>query len=133
MKAKLALAAALLLAGCAGRTGHPVAISNGYDAALSCQQMQAEIQANQTKATQVAEEKNSAENGNIAVGAVGALLFWPALFALDLSDAEQREMDALEARNSYLQLMMQTTCSGYGVRTAFDPRALVPSGAARNL
>lgn len=102
MRCPTVLACLLLLTACAGRDAKPVAVMTAYDRDLSCEQIQAEIQNNETKARQLAEERNSSRNANIAVGAVGVLLFWPALFALDLSDAERVEIDALHQRNMHL-------------------------------
>lgn len=53
----------------------------------------------------------------MAVGVIGALLFWPALFALDLSDAEKVEMEALRKRhNALVDLCQQKKC-GYNLKT----------------
>lgn len=102
MKNPAILLGLVLLTACAGRDAKPVAVMNAYDRDLSCEQIQAEIQSNEAKARQLVDEDNSAHNANIAIGAVGVLLFWPALFALDLSDAERVEIDALHARNMHL-------------------------------
>src|SRR5215470_1510610 len=93
---------AIGLAGCAGREARPVAISEDYDANLSCEQLHAEIRGNEQKALQLAGEADSAKAANIAVGAVGVLLFWPALFALDLTDTQTQEISALRARNTHM-------------------------------
>jgi len=108
-----------MLGACAGRSAQPVAMMQPYDDGLSCEQVQAEIQSNEAKARQLTDENNSAHNANIAVGAVGVLLFWPALFALDLSDAERVEIQALHDRNMHLA-SLQRDCSnvGGGVTTA---------------
>jgi hypothetical protein len=39
---------------------------------------------------------------NTAAGVVGMVLFWPALFALDMKGAAGVEMTALESRSAYL-------------------------------
>jgi len=96
---------ALAVAGCAGREAHPVAIMQDYDKALTCDQIRAEIHANETKAQELAGEGESARTANVVVGTVGVLLFWPALFALNLSDAERQEMTALSERNTHLTTM----------------------------
>jgi hypothetical protein len=82
-----------------------------YDNNLSCEQIQAEISSNEAKARQLIDEDNSNRNANIAIGTVGVLLFWPALFALDLSDAERVEANALHERNTHLASMYRD-CSG---------------------
>lgn len=111
MKRPTILLALLLLGACAGRSAQPVAVMNAYDADLSCEQIQAEIQSNEAKARQLVDEDNSDRNANIAIGTVGLLLFWPALFALDLSDAERVEIDALHQRNMHLSNLSRD-CSG---------------------
>ncbi len=93
---------ALTLGGCAGRDAHPVATVGHFDQALNCAQLQAEISRNNRYINQLVDEKNGARERNVAVGVVGALLFWPALFALDLSNAEEVEINALNNRNMYL-------------------------------
>ena len=96
---------ALAVAGCAGREAHPVAIMQDYDKELTCNQIRAEIKSNEQKAQQLAGEGESARTANVVVGTVGVLLFWPALFALNLSDAERQEMTALSERNTHLTTM----------------------------
>jgi hypothetical protein len=110
---------AVMLAACAGRTANPVTTVQAYDATLSCPQISAEIAGNDDKAKQLMAEKHSAHNRNVAIGVVGGLLFWPALFALDLSDAEKVEMEALRTRDGYLANMMAQRGCG-------DPAAVPP-------
>lgn len=98
----LALIFVMGLPGCAGRSASPVAVAQAHDEGLSCAQLTAEVLTNEERAKQLVQEKNSSRNRNIAVGVVGGILFWPALFALDLSDAEKVETEALRARNQYL-------------------------------
>jgi hypothetical protein len=121
MKSLTILACLALLTACAGRDAKPVAMMSPYDRDLSCEQIEAEIQNNEAKAQQLAEEDNSAHNSNVAIGVVGALLFWPALFALDVSDAERVEIEALHDRNMHLATL-QRDCStvngGGGVQSA---------------
>jgi hypothetical protein len=111
----------VFLAACAGRDAKPVAMMNAYDRDLSCEQIQAEIQNNETKARQLVDEESSSRKANIAVGAVGVLLFWPALFALDLSDAERVEINALHQRNMHLASLARdcsSAASGGSITTA---------------
>lgn len=111
MKCPAILLGLLVLAACAGRTAQPVATMNTYDNDLSCEQIQAEIQSNEAKASQLVDEENSDRNSNIAIGAVGFLLLWPALFALDLSDAERIEIQALHERNTHLSSLYRDCAS----------------------
>jgi hypothetical protein len=95
----------LLVTGCAGRDSAPVSAYQSYDTQLSCSQMGAEFMQNETKINQLQSEHDNAHKANVAIGFVGALVFWPALFAIDASDAEQVEMRALRDRNSNLGRM----------------------------
>jgi hypothetical protein len=94
-----------LVTACAGRDAAPVASYASYDGQLSCSQLGAELTANESKVVQLQHEHDSAHTANIAIGVVGALLFWPALFAIDASDAQQVEIRALRDRNSNLARM----------------------------
>src|SRR5262245_32114368 len=96
----VAICIGMLLAGCAGRRAQPVAVMQSYDEKLSCDQLKAEIQTNETKALQLTGENESAHSNNVALGVVGAILFWPALFAIDTGDAEKVEIQALHDRIS---------------------------------
>jgi hypothetical protein len=128
----------LLLAGCAGRTANPVPIVQAYDDGLSCQQIATEIQANETRGVQLAAEAKSSRNRNIGVGVVGGILFWPALFALDLSGAAKAEAEALKSRSEHLANVRVGRGCGTGraapeqaqARTFPAPVAVPPASAA---
>lgn len=92
-----------LAAACAGRDAHPVTTIQPHDTYLSCEQIQGEITGNGQKVKDLVEEKEDARSANVAVGVVGGLLFWPALFALDTSDSEDTEIAALRQRSVHLQ------------------------------
>jgi hypothetical protein len=101
----LGVATLALLAGCAGREAHPVAMIQPQDTSESCQSIAAEISANNAQASSLASQASTHNATNALVVGVGALLFWPALFALDLSDYERQEIAALQARDMHLQEM----------------------------
>ncbi len=105
-----ALCALALLASCAGRDPVPVQVAQASDNLLACSQITAEMQANETKVRQLADEEASKKKKNIAIGAVGALLFWPALFAMDFSGAEKTEIEALRARQAHLTQLQARAC-----------------------
>ena len=105
---RIILICSLLMIGltaCAGRNASPVAIHNAYDEQLSCQQVRAEIAVNSEKIHKVEMERLNSRTRNYAVGAV-SLVFWPALFALDVSRAERDEIGAMKARNENLDRML---------------------------
>lgn len=118
MKRLYLVALCVALSGCAGRTGHPVAITETYDSGLSCDQIKAEIASNETKAKQLYAENSSAHDSNVALGVVGVVLFWPALFAIDSGTAEKDEMKALYDRNAHLQTLVDSKCTTPGTTTA---------------
>lgn len=127
----VAASAALLVSACAGRTAVPVAQVQPYDSQLSCEQIIAEQQDINTKVSGLQKEKDSARDANVAIGAVGALLFWPALFALDTGDAEDVEMRAYQNRSQHLSMVAgQKGCfAGTPVQAVSAPAA-APSQAA---
>lgn len=90
------------LGGCAGRTAAPIAITQVGDDVLSCNQLQAEIARNRAQAETLMAQNKKAGDANVAIGVVGAILFWPALFALDTGTAEKDEAKALGDRNTVL-------------------------------
>ena len=104
--------ALVTLTGCAGREAHPVAVTQVQDATMSCDAIIAEGAANQQQARHLAGQADAHNATNVAVGVIGAVLFWPALFALDLTDYEKQEIAALQARDSYLgTLAVQHGCN----------------------
>jgi hypothetical protein len=115
------LVAALALAGCGGRTAQPIASVLTQDQQLNCEQIQSEIAGNEGRIASLAHEERRAHNANIAIGVVGAVLFWPALFALDTTNTEQVEMNALRQRNSMLLMMSgQRSCGVGGARSGSE-------------
>ncbi len=107
-------AAMAALSACAGRDAMPVSSYKYGDEKLSCADLRMEASKSEREVLKLYSEKNSASSGNIAIGAVGALLFWPALFALDTSDAEKIEIEAHKERIETLQrLMRDKNCGAY--------------------
>jgi hypothetical protein len=121
-----ATAFSFLVTGCAGRDAAPVTAYNAYDAQLSCSQIDAETAANNNKVSQLQKEKENATAANIAIGAVGLLLFWPALFALDTSDAQDVETRALNDRNNSLAYLKTTAKCNEPQSAAVTPVKLIP-------
>lgn len=50
-------------------------------------------------------QQDDADSDNVALAVTGTILFWPALFFMDLSDADKIEMEALQDRNQYLAIL----------------------------
>jgi len=129
LKASLhALAVSVIVTGCAGRTSVPIGTTQLGDQELSCSQLQAETLRNEQQAQALYEQHKKAGDANIAIGTVGVVLFWPALFALDTGTAEKDEARALEARNAHLRYVSQQKNCG---TAASAPRpAGLPTPAA---
>lgn len=104
----LILAVGIVVAACGGRTANPVSIVRATDGQLSCSLMSAEIETNNQRARTLAKERDDARTKNALIGTAGVLLFWPALFALDLKPAEKQEIGALRDRNGHLGRLMQS-------------------------
>ena len=106
------LALLLLLAACGARQTTPVAMSQPGDEELSCDQIAAQISRNEAEAIRLIGEEEDVESGNVAAGVVaGALVAWPVLLAIDMSDAERIQYRALRDRNTNLgRLQQQQGC-----------------------
>ena len=103
----------IFTAACAARPSNPVAISQPGDAQMSCEQLVAERTSNRRKAAALAGADEDVVTGNVAAGVASALVFWPAVFAMDLSNAEQIELRALQDRDRTLEgLQKQKNCPG---------------------
>lgn len=103
---------AVSLAACAGREPIPVSTSNALDRQMSCLELDREVGRNNASMRVLVGEDNDRTGRNIMVGAVGLLLFWPALAALDFKDAPGKEMAALDSRNDMLgELARQKNCT----------------------
>ena len=91
-----------LFVGCMGQTAHPVQSYQYGDEKKSCPFLRAEVadcEADIDKKYQQSKNKTAA---NVALGATGLILFWPALFFMDLKGSEKIELEALEKRRKTL-------------------------------
>ncbi len=102
----------------------PTASYKYGDEKLSCADLRMEIAKSEREVKKLWSEHNSAHSGNVALGVVGGLLFWPALFALDTSDAEKVEINAHKERIEGLERIMQTKNCGAYKSTLDDLNAL---------
>lgn len=96
------LATGLVLAGCAGRSAHPIAATNPADSSFDCAGISREFVGNERQIQSTLQEKSQAQGKNVVVGAAG-LLFLPFWFFLDPKSPEKREIDALRNRNKVLE------------------------------
>jgi hypothetical protein len=92
-----ALAIAVCVASCAGRDAQPITTVQPQDAYSDCTMIRAEIEGNNQKAKQLADEQGVKVAQNVAAGLVGVII-WPVWFGMDLKGAAGQEAAALQAR-----------------------------------
>ena len=117
----MALAFAFVLASCAGRDPHPVAVVQPQDAQSDCAMIRGEVEANNLQAEKLAEENHVKIAQNVAAGVVGVVI-WPVWFAMDAKGAAGTEMDALKSRQQYLATLAEQRCSQPAAPQAPPPR-----------
>jgi hypothetical protein len=91
----------LALSACAGRDPQPMATVQMQDAYSDCTMIRAEIEGNNQKAKQLADEQGLKTAQNVAAGVVG-IVIWPVWFGLDTKGAASTETAALQSRQQYL-------------------------------
>jgi hypothetical protein len=99
-----AAVAGAALSACAGRDPQPIATVQPQDAYSDCTMIRAEIEANNAKAAELANEQGMKVAQNVAAGVVG-IVVWPVWFGMDFKGAAGQE---------YLtQLAVQRCAPGY--------------------
>ena len=93
---------AAILAACQVRQAEPVRLADPGDEAMGCEEIAAEIAANEREALALAGEADSLDQRNTAMRAAGTV-FVPLMISMDLSDAERIELRALADRNARLE------------------------------
>ncbi|MGA8499395.1 MAG: hypothetical protein WB764_28205 [Xanthobacteraceae bacterium] len=75
--------------------------------------IRAEIEANNTKAKELADEQGLKTAQNVAAGVVG-IVIWPVWFGMDFKGAAAKDVAALQARQEYLTTLATQRCApGY--------------------
>ncbi len=115
-----AMAVGLALSACAGRDPQPIASVQLQDVYADCTMLRAEIQANNEKTTQLANEQGWKVAQNVGAGVVG-LVIWPVWFGMDFKDAAGKDAAALQARQQYLTTLAEQRCAP-GYRPPPPPR-----------
>ena len=105
----------IALVSCAGRDPQPVATVQPQDASANCTMIQAEIQANNVKVKELADEQGLKVVQNVAAGVVG-LVIWPVWFAMDAKGAASKDVAALQARQQYLAVLATRAVRSASVR-----------------
>jgi hypothetical protein len=115
-----AVAVGLALSACAGRDPQPIASVQPQDVYSDCTMIRAEIEANNQKTQQLANEQGWKVAQNVGAGVVG-LVIWPVWFGMDFKDAAGKEAAALQARQQYLTTLAEQRCTP-GYRPPPPPR-----------
>jgi hypothetical protein len=110
MRYVLLAAVAAALCGCAGRDAQPIATVQPQDTNSDCAMINAEIQANNTRAQALSSEQNGKIAQNVAAGVVG-LVIWPVFFAMDAKGAAATEAQELQTRQTYLANLAAQRCN----------------------
>jgi hypothetical protein len=100
----------LALGACAGRDPQMIATVQPQDAYSDCLQLTAEMQANDLKFKQLADEQGLKTGQNVAAGVVG-LIVWPLWFAMDFKGAADKDVVALQVRQQYLTRLATERCA----------------------
>jgi hypothetical protein len=119
----VALSALMLTAACAGRAPAPVAVVQPVDETMTCDAVQAEVNANTQRIAELGTEQGAKVAQNVVAGVAGAVFILP-LFLMDFQNAAGKEEAALKSRNDYLATLARQRC-------ASQP-AVQPSRAARS-
>jgi hypothetical protein len=108
-----ATAIGLALTACAGREPAPVASVQPQDIYADCTMIRAEIEANNAKAKELADEQGWKTAQNVGAGLAG-IVIWPIWFGMDFKGAAAKDAAALQARQQYLTTLAEQRCApGY--------------------
>jgi hypothetical protein len=91
----------LLLTACGGRTAHPIKTLWPDDGTMTCEDISSEQARNNGEIAQLAAEKGRKIKRNIDHACTFFCIF--PLFMIDLTDTQDIEIDAYEARNKRLE------------------------------
>lgn len=116
----------MTLTACAGRDPNPVTEIQEGDARLSCTELRSEIEVNSQAVRGLIDEKRDKQTQNVVAGTAGAILFFPALFFMDLKGASAEEARAYQRRNQGLMSRYNTR----GCRPAIAIQTYEPAKAA---
>lgn len=109
MRKFVAILSAVALTACAGRAPAPVAVVQAQDRHMDCAAINAEVQANNKKISELGSEEGGKVAQNVIVGAAG--LFIPILwFGMDFQNAAGKEVAALQSRQQYLATLAEQRC-----------------------
>jgi hypothetical protein len=104
-----ALLGALVLGACAGRDPQMIATVQPQDQFSNCAAISAEIQANNIRVQELADEQGLKVAQNVGAGVAG-LFIWPLWFAMDFKGAASKDVAALQGRQQYLASLATERC-----------------------
>jgi outer membrane biosynthesis protein TonB len=87
----------------------PIATVQPQDAVSDCAMITAEIEANNIKFKELADEQGLKTGQNIAAGVAG-IVIWPLWFAMDFKGAASKDVVALQSRQQYLTSLATQRC-----------------------
>jgi hypothetical protein len=106
----VALSTVMLTAACAGRAPAPVAVVQPIDETMSCEAIQAEVNANTQRIAELGTEQGAKVAQNVVAGVAGAIFILP-LFLMDFQNAAGKDEAALKSRNDYLATLARQRCA----------------------
>jgi len=105
-----ALSLVVLTAAYASRAPAPMAVMQNVDDTMSCEAIQAEVNANTKRIGELGSEQGAKVAQNVAAGVAGAFFILP-LFLMDFQNAAGKEEAALKSRNDYLATLARQRCA----------------------
>jgi hypothetical protein len=109
MKHLIFMVAALALCACAGRDPQMIATVQPQDQTSDCTMISAEIQANNLKIKELADEQGLKTAQNVAAGVAG-IVIWPIWFGMDFKGAASKDLVALQSRQEFLTQLAAQRC-----------------------
>lgn len=127
-----AIAAVIALTGCASASKD---VASAYTSPLiyktyDCEQIQMESSRIQSRVVDLGGRLDKAAQNDAALVGVGAILFWPALFALGGNKGLESEYGRLKGEHEALQQAMVTKKCGMDAEPVKAPAAIVAPPSA---
>jgi hypothetical protein len=104
----------VMVSACGGRAANPVMVSQYGDNKKSCQALEMEMMNTQGEITRLIPDTEKTGK-NVALGVAGAFLLVPWFF-MDLSQAEQIEVNALRQRYNNLSVIATDKNCGFDAK-----------------